>query len=121
MKKKIIKLGLLVFVFYGNIAVMALADDKKPVDEGKEILRGGEAGENAITIEETNTTIVLKFVVVEHLPVTLTIERNGEVVLEEVNESQEETIFELAKERLQVGDTIIIRNRFEEVVKIEIE
>ncbi|KIM13203.1 MAG: hypothetical protein KU38_00630 [Sulfurovum sp. FS08-3] len=120
MKKEIIKIGLLVLVIYSNIAVVSLGDDKKPVDEGKEILRGGEAGENNITVEETNTTIVLKFAIVEHLPITLTIERNGEVVLEEVNENEEEIGFEIAKETLQVGDTIIIRNRFEEVARIEI-
>lgn len=120
MKKEIIKIGLLTLVIYSNIAVVSLGDDKRPVDEGKETLRSGNAGENNIMVEETNASIVFIFKEVEHLPITLTISRDGKEIHKEVNENDEEIRFEVTKESIQEGDVIIIRNKWEEVAKIEI-
>ncbi|MBN2824084.1 MAG: hypothetical protein JXQ76_02080 [Campylobacterales bacterium] len=122
MKKEIIKIGLLTLVIYSNIAVVSLGGDDRPVDEGRtETLRGGEASENNITIEETNTSIIFRFKKGEYLPITLTISRDGKEIHKEVNENREEILFEVAKEKIQEGDVILIRNRREEVAKIVIE
>ena len=97
--------------------------DDKPVDEGKstEILRGGKIKDSNISIEIQEDIIEIKIEEIAHLPITMIIIRDGKEIINISNEDEDKIIFEIKKSDIQIGDKIIIKNRFEDISKIVVE